>query len=436
MPNLTKPTSSLPLYNDEPPELDEVDDTDKKRKPIGGVSIFGGANLFENKETLKQKAVVESNNEPPKKISLFADDDDDDNLFDDDLFSNISAKKFTSGLFNDDLPKVSLFDPNPPPDTDDWQTKSSSVVDVVEQEAQPLFSSTAIEKSGSLDDLFSPLKIPPAKNAENTKKKPARGLFDDDDDDLEDDLFSKNTSDVRKSDANKKNVDNTNKNEEKKVGLFDDDLFSKNSVDEDDNNKKTDDIVNKIEKNEEDEEKKENKSSSNFGLFDDGDHVFADVTKEDHGGLFGDVKINQIETEERVVNELDGDKKEDKSKIVGLFEDVRDDGLFSDDVFASKSSDVIKQNDTKIEKNLDNIITKDDKSTGAGLFDVSDDELDKSLFSAERGKKLPPIANTKPVDESKEMSKSNQSKSKLLFLCLETLFQPIKFMSLFFALHA
>ncbi|XP_044260910.1 WASH complex subunit 2 isoform X2 [Tribolium madens] len=124
-PYLQKP-AKIPLFSDEPPALDD------KKKPVGGVSIFGGGDLFDKKLLRRQPSSDEEQEpetkgrsvnlfgsdeeessesglfnkiepkveETPKKMSLF---DDNDDLFKDDLFSSTAPKKFTSGLFDDDL---------------------------------------------------------------------------------------------------------------------------------------------------------------------------------------------------------------------------------------------------------------------------------------------------------------------------------------------
>ncbi|KAJ8978797.1 hypothetical protein NQ317_015522 [Molorchus minor] len=117
-----------PLFNDEPPELEtpdkQTEDT-AKRKPFGGVSILGSANIFAEqkiKNILKsQPDIVKSDAKDteteanmPRKVDLFQDDDDhkaapkkislfdeDDDLFKDDLFSKGISSKTNFNLFDD-----------------------------------------------------------------------------------------------------------------------------------------------------------------------------------------------------------------------------------------------------------------------------------------------------------------------------------------------
>lgn len=61
------------------------------------------SNVFESKPSKPFKTEVESSKmeeKPAKPLNLF--DDDDDDLFNEDLFSSISKKKFSSGLFEND----------------------------------------------------------------------------------------------------------------------------------------------------------------------------------------------------------------------------------------------------------------------------------------------------------------------------------------------
>ncbi|XP_064214382.1 WASH complex subunit 2 isoform X2 [Tribolium castaneum] len=162
------------LFEEEPSDEPLVPDDHKFVKPVGGVSIFGGGNLFDKKLLRRQpsssddeqnekspqkgRSVNLFEEEPsvkPKKVTLF---DDDDDLFKDDLFSSNATRKFTSGLFDDDL-----FAPTKP------ETKNST-------------------------DLFADLMaIPDDKNsinvdrretqkeAESPKPKPRLSLFEPDD---------------------------------------------------------------------------------------------------------------------------------------------------------------------------------------------------------------------------------------------------------------
>lgn len=175
--NSPKPTS-LPLYNNEPPELDEVDTENRQEKSIKSAV-----------ETRKEGGVVEKTHS--KKVSLF---DDDDTLFEDDLFANITTKKFTSNLF-DDIP------PSPPPIEDD-------VTEIKTEEERDIPSyiptSTSIfndEPPPLDDDIFSTLKIPPSKKESQNK---LASLFDDDDNrSLEDDLFLNNKPNSSSSSSSK-----------------------------------------------------------------------------------------------------------------------------------------------------------------------------------------------------------------------------------------
>ncbi|KAJ8963320.1 hypothetical protein NQ318_018789 [Aromia moschata] len=121
--------AAAPLFDEEPPELDtrkEPIQESPKKKPVGGVSIFGSANLFteqdvgralkSKEENVKKDPALfrdESigNDETPvakTKVNLF---DDDEDLFKDDLFSNSATKKATSNLFGyDDENEELLFE--------------------------------------------------------------------------------------------------------------------------------------------------------------------------------------------------------------------------------------------------------------------------------------------------------------------------------------
>ncbi|CAH0548990.1 unnamed protein product, partial [Brassicogethes aeneus] len=125
--------TSLPLFDDVPPEIDIKPEA--RKKPVGGVQLFGSSKVMNDfLKNRRQSSTEESGSEreektEPKteenlveKISLFGDDAGenspqktslfDDDLFDSDLFSNVTSKKFTSSLFDDDDDDCDTFSDN------------------------------------------------------------------------------------------------------------------------------------------------------------------------------------------------------------------------------------------------------------------------------------------------------------------------------------
>lgn len=183
--------TTVPLYEDEPPELDSDTNNKPQQKPIDDIP--------QKEPSIEKSKVSLFDNIPQKepsteksKVSLF---DDDDDLFEDDLFSNISAKKFTSSLFDDlppdddvldeKKPRVDFFDPNPPPDTNNWDTKS-------EDDTKPVFDEEPSGSSERKDEgLFAGESLFATSKSEiDGQAKKFKSLFDDDDETEADDLFS------------------------------------------------------------------------------------------------------------------------------------------------------------------------------------------------------------------------------------------------------
>lgn len=388
--NPTKPLA-IPLFNEEPPELDDITEK-KKQKPVGGVPIFGAANLFEKNKTEKplqeREYKTESDEQPqekieqPKKINLF---DDDDNLFEDDLFSNITAKKFTSSLFDDVPPEkssVDLFDPNPPPDTDDWETKSdeekeippyqptigSIQSNIYNEEPPPLIDENEKGTGSGMfeDDLFSPLKIPPPiREQTNAKKKKLASLFDDDDE-VEDDLFSNIKAPLL--------LEKSSSNETR--SLFDDvkfsgesDIFSGKSLFED-KNKKLFTI-------EQEEEKEANSVATKI------------ISQSENENFFGqqDKQVNRAEKEK---NELSANTFLDGKEFVEKIEDF----------------------DSVDHSNVPTKTESEDKIESKTLFlDDECENLEKNLFgTAENENKKPPIKE-KPAIPAVEQKPAVPTKS-------------------------
>ncbi|KAF2882466.1 hypothetical protein ILUMI_23691 [Ignelater luminosus] len=220
----------VPYFSDEPPELKpKHEDTNKEdiikaKKPVGGIKIFSGTDLFPqksdslhqietkqlhhqdsesnkaNKESFSDKSddlfvsdskaikVADSKEsdtanvpdidskmgDKSKQLSLFDDNDDNDKgdeLFGDDLFSNISTNKFVTNLFDDEPLNNDIFAIT----NDDLSTTKpseqieSSEKDTVTKEALKIES---VEK--------------------DVKKSENISLFSADSDDEIDDLFSSN----------------------------------------------------------------------------------------------------------------------------------------------------------------------------------------------------------------------------------------------------
>ncbi|CAH1099543.1 unnamed protein product [Psylliodes chrysocephalus] len=103
----------VPLFDDEPPSIDNEKKTDEpvKKKPTGGVSIFGNKDIGDILK-IRQQAVIENveknrskelskpaEDMPNKKINLF--DDEDDDIFFKKLDNQPNNKKIN--LFDDDL---------------------------------------------------------------------------------------------------------------------------------------------------------------------------------------------------------------------------------------------------------------------------------------------------------------------------------------------
>lgn len=368
-PFLSEPIKiSIPLFRDEPPELD-----DEKNK----------------------KQTIDNKNEPsppPKKISLF---DDDDNLFEDDLFSNVTAKKFTSNLF-DDLPEtkhVDLFDPNPPSDTDDWDTKSV--------------------KEKGIGGSTTP---PPV-----TENRTMGGLFADE------------TEDV------------ANKN--KMASLFDDDLFSNAQPPLSDSKSLFDDVFSEksLFETKDKAEKSLLVSSSETKEQNENDNT---ETKEEEEFLFEDEKQKETPNTEKeikstiggstVFNEEPPPLTENKT-IVGLFDDEAD--LFSsppeesarlfsnvqpplsnskslfDDVFTEKG--LFKTKEQNENDSKEKIYTADNVDKSEKHLFVSSSETKEQkdfLFDREEEQKQKEADNVDKVDHGKEIQENVVATAKKLFL--------------------
>ncbi|KAJ3650580.1 hypothetical protein Zmor_016670 [Zophobas morio] len=154
----TKPEKQ-PLFNEEPPALDE------KKKPVGGVSIFGGGNLFDKKLLRRQQssdddeeAEKEHTETSSKKVNLFDDD-------------SLGGSSKTVKTEENSRRKVNLFDSD--------------------EETNNLFNDDEKPEKPSPVKLFADNE-PPKENPQVQPEKKI-SLFDDDDDLFKDDLFSSNT---------------------------------------------------------------------------------------------------------------------------------------------------------------------------------------------------------------------------------------------------
>jgi hypothetical protein len=224
------PVPKPPLFTEEPPVLEE-----KKvcftilvasfavnifQKPIGGVSIFGGGNLFDKKllkrrpssddEEQEEKNEPTKEEKPSKKVDLFGDDD---------LFKSVPNEDKSVVKKEKNVKKINLFD------SDEEESESSSLFGgdqkkQNEKQKNVLFDDNVTEKQESRDEkkvssvLFAD-EVPSKEDKPKSEKKIS--LFDDDDDLFKDDLFS--TSSTKKFTS----------------GLFDDipedDLFASNFED-------------------------------------------------------------------------------------------------------------------------------------------------------------------------------------------------------------
>lgn len=161
------------------------------QKPVGGVKIFEGADIFgtgdsrssltnkisdqksqiqdyeiEHKEVhIGNTTPTENKEKHAKQLSLF--DDDNSALFEDDLFSDIFSKKFTSSLFNSQPLTADIFV------EDIAKSKVSSEENAPEKSTQKLDSSSLFVDSDDSDshDLF-PHKTRLSNSADFEENKP------------------------------------------------------------------------------------------------------------------------------------------------------------------------------------------------------------------------------------------------------------------------
>lgn len=159
----------------------------------------------------------------PKTVSLF---DDNDDLFEDDLFSNITTKKFTSNLFSDSPPSTDLFGK----DTTDFRVETdknsinSHEIDIAAPEEKPVIKEQETKKVMENKQRNSLFDEEDDGGIFEDVKKVNTGLFS-----KEDDLFAaakaeQNTSAT--SDVIKPPISNVSvKVESKPVTYEDDDIF-------------------------------------------------------------------------------------------------------------------------------------------------------------------------------------------------------------------
>nr|XP_023017779.1 WASH complex subunit 2 isoform X2 [Leptinotarsa decemlineata] len=333
---------SVPLFDNEPPKLkdeppklkDEYKPTEEvsKKKPTGGVSIFGNSNIFGNdeiKNVLKNqqqnithdlfKEEEKNTSEPASVIPQQVPEDKRQvrrkqfSLFDDDTEDNFSqeSKKVPlkkNNLFDDedsDMENKVLIKKEYP---DTKSVKSEDIsqdiksYDNVETEKKPL-------KNVSLfDDKF---------NSSLANKKINISLFDDDDDDelFKDDLFSELTSKKFKSNLFDSNDLFSEKTSSVDNTIRRDDLKNKNEV-------ITDDTVSVL-----GEEKRSHSSSMDVEddpKFENNVEVSVKDDSLNNNGLHVNIEENSIKREFMVP---DVDEAQTNDKLSKLFEGVGK-GLF------------------------------------------------------------------------------------------------------------
>ncbi|XP_044763788.1 WASH complex subunit 2 [Coccinella septempunctata] len=357
----------VPVFNEEPPLFDEEPNVKEKKKPTGGVSLFGESDIFQGPaigKILKQRRVSSSEDEdepklnqkekkpsiskditdedalrnkntskqtissvpqsagPEKRKSLF-----DDDIFSDDLFTSVE-KKNSTGLFEKNV----LF-------SDDENNESFL----------PRAGSTSASERGIETDKPKNLQSNIVQSPDDTDysfKKNSKSnittLFDDLEDDNDDIFMAKEDKNI--------GITNTKKSErkveeDKKVktaGLFDDlddedDLFSGLS-------KKNDDV--------------KTKKSTSF-LFDDNEDDDFDIfqskdNKNDSGRVKKENTTNESRNTESKVKDL-ADKSPKPN--LSLFDDDSDD---MDDLFSQ-----ISRKDAKTSENTEktSIITESSQTS-------------------------------------------------------------------------
>lgn len=327
------------------------------------------ANENDEKIVAKQQPTIKSEKKP-KTISLF---DDNDDLFEDDLFSNVTPKKFTSNLFGDSPPTENIFGK----DTTDFKGNRSTPIntEIVDVSPNEIKSETAdiLDSSSEKTSLFGKEIIK------------SGGLFDNF-------SVSSNTQNIaQEKTTNKKNdeVSKADRPRQKVASLFDD--FTDDNDDEDDlfsNTKVSEKMGDKLKKTIiEEANVKAETTKSDFG------GIFGNVRDEEERNLFEDQKFgaNVFDSKEESKEQIDTLEKEFKSNLFDN-SDVRDD---EDDLFSSLRIPK-KHSDSASEKKSENLT----KAPIISLFDPTpppdeddwDTKSERDLFDED-------ILTNKPADD-------------------------------------
>ncbi|XP_056639918.1 WASH complex subunit 2 [Diorhabda sublineata] len=337
--------SVVPLIEDEPPALDRV--TSTKKKPVGGVSVFGKENINDSikkrqnnsSENQENKTLGKDEVASQKILNLFQDNDED-------IFTKINSKK--TNLFDDDLNKEN-------------RNKSSS--ETLEKKKKILSLFDDDDESEKEDDLF---------NIPKKNKEKKSDLFDDA-------LFSTDPPMIKDNNKTSNIKNSLDKDEKIDIGINTN--FDKSSEEID---KKS---VQFIDNSSFSKDKQLSVKSKLASLFDDNeeddeDDIFANVTKKIDFNLFEEPESSddlfsikkEIKTDQDIIKiaQVENTKDFVKNKF-----DKSKSGTNEDTNKFAYNIDTIKQEDYSKSQRIE----KDDSKSGSVLeennMSLFDDDMDE-----------------------------------------------------------